>query len=263
MSLLRFPMAVAASEDGWTARRDATPAVGAVLVVTAPDQASLPNLGLAGLQAMFADSANARHGMADADVLLVCAGARRSAEFDENLRAAQTRGVPVIVWGELATDERVALLEAGVQDVIAADCHPQEFRARLQVQLRRRSAAPQAVAPWRLAVGSRSLVSPDGSVIHFSAALTQIMRMLLEADGDVVKREQLAGAFYDKPTNRALDAQVCRLRRKLAAHGCRMSLQGVKGLGYSLQFLEGPVLIEGPAAGKKEGAPSPAPQPSA
>jgi DNA-binding response OmpR family regulator len=245
MTLLRFPTPSPAAGDGWTARRDASPAVGTVLVVTAPDQGLLPNLGLAGVQATFADSMDACDGMADADVLLICAGARRSPEFQENVRTAQARGIPVIVWGELTTEERVATLEAGVQDVIATTCHPLEFRARLQVQLRQRQAPPPA-APWRLSIASRSLVSPDGSVLHFSGALTQIMRMLIEADGAVVRREELAGAFYETLTNRALDAQVCRLRRKLAAHGCRMSLQGVKGLGYSLQFLEGPVLIEGP-----------------
>jgi DNA-binding response OmpR family regulator len=243
VTLLRFPTASAAPDD-WHMRRDPAASAGAVLVIASPDQGALPNLGFAGLRATFADSLDVWNGRADADVLLICAGERRSPEFQDNVREAQARGIPVIVWGDLSTNDRIAMLEAGVQDVVSTDCHPQEFRARLQVQLRRRTAAAQASATWRLAMASRSLISPDGSVIHFSPALTEIMRMLAEANGEVVKREDLARAFYERLSNRALDAQVSRLRRKLGGKGCRASLHSVKGLGYSLRFLDGPVLIE-------------------
>lgn len=248
MTLLHFPMTASAIEAGGrVARHDGTASAPTVLVVTAPDQMSLPNLGLTGVRAMFADSTDAWEGSISADLILVCAGAGGSAEFREGLRKAQMRGIPVIVWAHLSTDERIAMLEAGVQDVISPDCHPQEFRARLQGHLRR-SAAASGSGAWRLVLGSRSLISPDGLVIHFSAGLTEIMRMLVEAGGEVVRREDLAEGLYEKLTNRALDAQVCRLRQKLRSHGCRMSLQGVKGLGYSLRFLDGAVIVEHPQA---------------
>lgn len=247
MTLLRFPSTAGATEAGWLVRREPPSPAGAVLVITAPDQGSLPNLGVAGLRAIFVEGFDAWDGAMSIDLVLICAGARKPAELQGGLRKAQARGVPVIVWGEFTTEERIAMLEAGVQDVLSADCHPQEFRARLQVQLRRRTPAPGAPS-WRLVLGSRSLIAPDGAVIHFSAGLTQILHILLEAGGEVVKREDLAAALYERLTNRALDAQVCRLRQKLRRHGCRMSLQGVKGLGYSLRFLDGAVIIEHPAA---------------
>lgn len=239
MSLIRFPMATAAADD-WSPRPDASAETGTILVVTAPDQGTLPNLGLSGLRAAFADAAGTWPDAAD--LILVCAGARSAAQFKGNLTQAQKHGTPVIVWGDLTIDERIAMLEAGVQDVIAPDCHPQEFQARIQTHLRRRGAASRM--SWRLTMMSRSLVAPDGKIVHFSPGLTQLLRMLLEAKGEVVKREDLASAFYETLTNRALDAQVCRLRRKLRQHGCRMLLQGVKGLGYSLLLLDEPVIIE-------------------
>lgn len=243
MSLLRFPAATPAPDFHRPARPGPTPAAGTILVVAAADQTTLPNLALAGLRATFADAAAIWTGASDADVLLICAGEGGAGDLKEILRDARVRGIPVIVWGEIEPDRRIALLEAGVQDVVSTACDPREFRARLQVQLRRRDADAQPAA-WRLVIPSRALVAPDGSVVHLSSSLTDILRMLIEADGGVVGREHLAAAFYDRLTSRALDAQISRLRRRLRTHGCRILLHSVKGLGYSLRFLDGPVLID-------------------
>jgi two-component system OmpR family response regulator len=143
---------------------------------------------------------------------------------------------------ENATDCIVGL-ELGADDYLAKPCNPRELLARVRAVLRRChvAAAPPPLecrfAGLRLDLLRRQLRSEDGSRVGLTAGEFQILKTLLERPNQVVSRDRLLDGAQDPAWGRharAIDVQVCRLRRKLdqAWPGVGTLIHTVRTEGY-------------------------------
>src|SRR5690606_10182227 len=126
--------------------------------------------------------------------------------------------------------DRIIGLEIGADDYLAKPFNPRELIARIRAILRRTRHAHR-VAPdlpaerygfdgWTLDAGSHALTDPGGQVVDLTGGEFELLLSSVTHARRVLNRDQLldwtrgrsAGSF-----DRAIDVQLSRLRRKLAA----------------------------------------------
>lgn len=163
-------------------------------------------------------------------------------------------GPPVIMLSAVGTDiDKVVGLEMGADDYLAKPCNPRELLARIRTVLRRRArdAAPRSnaetsdpaqdvrnygFAGWRIDMVARTLHDPEKRLVMLSDGEFRLLRALVEHPRRVLTRDQLmdyaCGPESDN-YDRAIDVQISRLRRKLAANGEKSELiRTVRSEGY-------------------------------
>ncbi|MEO1330867.1 MAG: response regulator [Pseudomonadota bacterium] len=163
---------------------------------------------------------------------------------------------PVLVLSAKGEDvDRIIGLEVGADDYLAKPFNPRELVARIRAVLRRRAkAAPLAsvavsedhlVDPtpreilrfggWTLDVDGRRLSDPSGAEAPLSSGELALLIEFARRPRRVLSRDQLlewtrgreAEAF-----DRAIDVQLSRLRRKMAAAGGGGLIKTIRGDGY-------------------------------
>jgi len=158
---------------------------------------------------------------------------------------------PVIMLSAVGGDvDRIIGLEIGADDYLAKPCNPRELLARIRTVLRRRDreqAPPPAPVPvgedratlrfgdWRLDPGGFALHAPGGVPIPLTEGEFRVMRALVEHPRRVLTRDQLieyARGLDSDSFDRAIDVQVSRIRRKLAAAGGEELIRTVRNEGY-------------------------------
>lgn len=164
----------------------------------------------------------------------------------EHLR--RTRGVPILMLtarGETA--DRIAGLEAGVDDYLAKPFEPKELLLRINAVLRRMPQETAPSGPKVLKFGGVRYDVGRGEMwwgeepVRLTATESQLMRIFAAQPGEVVSRMQLiddlgrAGPDGEPAQDRAVDVQITRLRRKIEADPkSPRYLQTVRGAGYML-----------------------------
>lgn len=173
---------------------------------------------------------------------------------------AKKLAVPVImVSGSVDVDSKVSTLAAGADDYIAKPFHLREVLARIRSVLRRAAGnatigaatvpAPPAtpVNPseerktfsfggWVLDVDARELFGPDGNPCHLTTGEFELLQVFVRHPNHVLTRDQIMDKVkgYDwTPTDRSIDNQVVRLRKKIEADPRNPRLlKTVRGAGY-------------------------------
>lgn len=162
-------------------------------------------------------------------------------------------GVPIIMLtgrGEMV--DRVVGLEVGADDYVAKPFHLREVLARMHSVLRRvepaRSARYQAPPDdadagavygfegWRLDTAQRLLTGPDGQPVSLTRGEFDLLCAFVERPQRTLSREvlmELTKGRTHEAYDRAVDAQVARLRRKIELQPARPGLiKAVHGVGY-------------------------------
>jgi two-component system OmpR family response regulator len=157
------------------------------------------------------------------------------------------RGPVIVVSGRGDAIERVVGLELGADDYIAKPFEFRELLARVRSVLRRaRPAAPAPVAGpartqrdvdgLRLDVEGRRLLDGAGRDLEITTGEFALLLALLERPNQVLSRDQLMNCLHGRdagPTDRTIDMQVGRLRRKVEADPADPQLiKAVRGAGY-------------------------------
>jgi two-component system phosphate regulon response regulator OmpR len=167
--------------------------------------------------------------------------------FATRLRSREEpfRSAPILMLtARSEIKDRVAGLQAGVDDYLAKPFEPRELALRIASILRRTSKrfSPNV----RMACfGDYSFDLARGELWRGadSVALTtrecELLRALTAADGEVVSRERLARRPEEDRTERvserSVDVEIARLRRKIeGAASTPRHLQTVRGQGYRL-----------------------------
>ncbi|MCC7375485.1 MAG: response regulator transcription factor [Verrucomicrobiales bacterium] len=151
--------------------------------------------------------------------------------------------VPILLLtAKGGVEDRVTGLDAGADDYLAKPFHPQELLARVRALLRRRERGGAPVE--RLQLGkmeidfARQTAVHDGKPLHLTPKEFSMLRLLAEARGAVITREQFLdlvwgyGAF---PTTRTVDTHIAALRSKIEPDpAAPQFLVTVHGAGYRL-----------------------------
>jgi two-component system phosphate regulon response regulator PhoB len=140
------------------------------------------------------------------------------------------------------TDEadKVAGLEAWVDDYVTKPFSPRELKARIKAVLRRRQ--PEAV-PEVLRAGPMVLdpathrVSVDGRPVTMGPTEFRLLRFLLARPERVHTRTQLLDQVWGDHVyieERTVDVHIRRLRLALEPFGADALIETVRGTGYRL-----------------------------
>jgi two-component system phosphate regulon response regulator PhoB len=158
------------------------------------------------------------------------------------LRAdARTRDLPIIMVtarGEEA--DKIAGLEAWVDDYVTKPFSPRELRARIKAVLRRR--APEA-AQEPLEAGALRLdpathrVTSAGAAVALGPTEFRLLRFLMARPERVHSRAQLLDQVWGDQVyieERTVDVHIRRLRLALEPYGQHGLIETVRGAGYRL-----------------------------
>jgi two-component system, OmpR family, phosphate regulon response regulator PhoB len=162
--------------------------------------------------------------------------------FAKQLRAhPRTKELPVImVTARTEESDRVAGLEAWVDDYVTKPFSPRELKARIKSVLRRR--APEA-AQEPLAAGPLKLdpvthrVTANGQAVTVGPTEYRLLRFLLARPERVHSRAQLLDQVWGDHVyieERTVDVHVRRLRLALEPFGLANLVETVRGSGYRL-----------------------------
>jgi two-component system phosphate regulon response regulator PhoB len=160
----------------------------------------------------------------------------------KELRAdARTRELPIImVTARGEESDRVAGLEAWVDDYVTKPFSPRELKARIKAVLRRR--APEA-AQETLAAGMLKLdptthrVTMDDAPVHLGPTEFRLLRFFLARPERVHTRAQLLDQVWGDHVyieERTVDVHIRRLRLALEPFGADRMIETVRGSGYRL-----------------------------
>ena len=173
-------------------------------------------------------------GMPDTDGLAVCREIRKSSN------------VPILFLSARGDEiDRIVGLEIGADDYVTKPFSPREMVARVNVILRRASAA--AVSP----VGDEVLLSHgsltlrpmqhaaelDGHPLDLTAIELAILKVFLSRPSMVFSRDQIMTAAYGASisvSDRTIDSHVRNIRAKLARMGCDNVIETVHAIGFRL-----------------------------
>jgi len=151
------------------------------------------------------------------------------------VRAAY-RGLILMLTALDENHEQLTGFDAGADDFVVKPVDPLVLLARIRAMLRRHSRQAR-----RLDFGRFSLdlhcqqATLDGARLHFSTAEFELLAIFARHAGLPLGREvllqQLRGLDYDG-SNRSVDMRVSRLRKKLGALDCPVTIQTVMAQGY-------------------------------
>jgi len=154
---------------------------------------------------------------------------------------ARTRELPIIMVTARGDEaDRVAGLEAWVDDYVTKPFSPRELKARIKAVLRRR--APEH-AQETLVVGPLTLdpathrVTAGGMLLPLGPTEFRLLRFLMARPERVHSRAQLLDQVWGDHVyieERTVDVHIRRLRLALEPSGCARMIETVRGGGYRL-----------------------------
>jgi DNA-binding response OmpR family regulator len=167
--------------------------------------------------------------------------------FEVCRRIQRDRHVPVLFLTALDQETDLLVgLRLGADDYMTKPFSARELVARIAAILRRVEGRPEDRTETTRPDGARTLqvgdltidrggrlVERDGAAVHLTPTEFDLLCRLVDADGDVLTREQLLGdvwGYRDGSGHRTVDSHVRSLRRKLGDDVVRT----VHAVGYAL-----------------------------
>jgi two-component system cell cycle response regulator CtrA len=160
--------------------------------------------------------------------------------------------LPVLVVAAGEGGERAALLDLGADDAVPPSCESAELAARLRALVRRSRghASPELRAGSAELRLGRMEVLVRGHAVPLTPKEYAILELLFLRRGVVHSKPAIVNHVYgaeEGPALRTLDVIVCKLRKKLAAHGAPDLVATVWGSGLVLRELSDEVPAAMPA----------------
>jgi two-component system response regulator RegX3 len=155
----------------------------------------------------------------------------------------QTARTPVVMLTARGAElDRILGLELGADDYVTKPFSAAELAARLRAVLRRAGARPSAPPEATLSAGDVLMrldthsVTKSGDPVELTVKEFEVLRMLLESAGRLVKREDLMAEVWDTNwfgSTKTLDVHVSSLRRKLGDNAASPRyIHTVRGVGF-------------------------------
>jgi two-component system, OmpR family, response regulator len=184
--------------------------------------------------------ANFKYDLAIADRMLPDGDAL---EIVTALSQLPDRPAIIMLTAKDAKEDVIEGLNGGADDYLGKPFEPQEFIARVRAVLRR----PRLLAPPVLSLGNVELhVGTNEATVANNKVLLRrrealILEALLMRRDRVITRAALIEAIYgfdDEIESNTLEAQVSRLRKKLAELGGDIEIRSMRGIGYILRLAQ-------------------------
>jgi two-component system phosphate regulon response regulator OmpR len=179
----------------------------------------------------------------DLMVLDVMMPGQNGVAFTEELRGERTQAMPILLLtARGAPEDIVAGFEAGADDYLGKPFDPRVLLARIRAMLRR-VPQPQPASLGPLQLGEASFDPERGELatatgrVRLTGAELSLLLAFAARPHEILTREYLAEVLeMDEASERAIDVQVTRLRRKLEPDPREPRfLHTVRGKGYVLK----------------------------
>jgi two-component system, OmpR family, phosphate regulon response regulator OmpR len=149
--------------------------------------------------------------------------------------------LPILLLTALGeTEDRVNGLSAGADDYLPKPFDPRELLLRIATILRRVAPAPPSDQPFRFGPFSLDATGQElwrgDQRIHLTDAERSLLQILASQPGLAISRQELGQRSRISGSDRAIDTQIARLRRKLEPDPRRPRyLLTMRGEGYVLR----------------------------
>ncbi|WP_374213419.1 response regulator [Psychromarinibacter sediminicola] len=169
----------------------------------------------------------------------------------QDIRRTSDVGI-IVLTGQKTEIDTVLGLEIGADDYVTKPFRVRELRARVKSVIRRSeprppdriarlhdqglATGPHEIGGWRLDVGRKRILSPEGILVDLSESEFSAFVVLLQARGRTVSREKLLAELRGTDWSageRLVDGIISRLRKKLATTGRPSPIRTVRGIGYA------------------------------
>ncbi len=188
------------------------------------------------------DAAEARRKMEWFDFDLMVLDVMMPGETGLELLASMSnkRHVPVLILSAMAeADDRIAGLEIGAEDYLIKPFEPKELVLRVRSILRRANIEKEKSQTITFGNSvfdlSTALLERAGKTVALTSTEAAMLKLLAEHKGSPVSREELSGLMAGGASERSVDVQITRLRKKIEeGDGKPVYLQTVRGAGYVL-----------------------------
>jgi two-component system phosphate regulon response regulator OmpR len=153
----------------------------------------------------------------------------------------QETDLPILLLTALGeTEDRVGGLAAGADDYLVKPFDPRELLLRIATILRRVTPALPSDQPLRFGPfafdGASQELRRGEQRIHLTDAELSLLQILAEQPGLAISRQELGQRSRISGSDRAIDTQIARLRRKLEPDPRRPRyLLTKRGEGYVLR----------------------------
>ena len=162
--------------------------------------------------------------------------------FELTRRVRQTNAVPILLLtARKEVDDRIHGLEAGADDYLVKPFEPRELALRVRRILERVHPNVRADFGDEVRFGPfvfdrrQQVLTARGVAVHLTTGERQLLATLAATPGVACERHQLTGLAEINGADRAVDAQVARLRRKLEDDPKQPRfIVTVRGRGYAL-----------------------------
>lgn len=166
--------------------------------------------------------------------------------FDMVARIRETDGETPILFasGRLSPKDVTSGYKLGANNYVKKPFIPEELNAHIQALLKlkdgvrsRNETSQYKVGSFVLDAGHAVLKSADGSSNPLTVREAQLLELLVQNKGEVVKREVILSRFWntedDYFASRSLDVFVSKLR-KIIADDSSVEIKTIKGVGLVL-----------------------------
>lgn len=146
------------------------------------------------------------------------------------------------------TEQRLAALRGGADDVVAPSIDPRELVARIEALLRRRTLAAGFIACDELSIDliARTVRRADRPISMPLREFDLLARLARSADSVVTRHDLLREVWrieFDPGTNR-IEVHMSRLRQRIDAGHAHAMLRTIKGCGYALVSRSGALQLD-------------------
>jgi two-component system cell cycle response regulator CtrA len=160
-------------------------------------------------------------------------------EVLRSLRVAKIDTPVFMLSGASGIDTKVKSFSGGADDYMTKPFNKEELVARIHAVVRRSKGHAQSVIrTGDIIVNLDSkTVEVRGALVHLTPKEYQMLELLSLRKGTTLTKEMFLNQLYggmDEPEVKIIDVFICKLRKKLAAHGDH-HIETVWGRGYALR----------------------------
>lgn len=162
-------------------------------------------------------------------------------ELTQSLRESGNLTPILFLTAKDSVEDRVQGLDSGGDDYLQKPFEPAELLARMRAILRRQTKLKTEIQEPTLPFGSLEFnletgtLKQGGEAIFLSSTEIILLRTMAQAPRQPFSREDLAQRIGHRVTDRAVDVQITRLRKKLLDDSKQPRyIQTVRHIGYAL-----------------------------
>lgn len=174
----------------------------------------------------------------DLIVLDVMMPGKTGFEFAKEIRDSGNEIPILFLTAKAELEDKIAGLEIGADDYLTKPFEPKELVLRISAIIRRNKKVKSKLefADYSLDDENMILTKNDGKKIYLNNIETNFMKVLINANGSPVSRDELLNKSRLVVEFRTIDVQIMRLRQKIEEDPKNPKyLKTIRGKGYLLE----------------------------